>query len=154
MPDQEIRVGLIGAGGNVRNRHIPGFQKVDGVEIAAVANRSMESGRTVADQFNIPEVYGGWQELLEDKSINAVCIGTWPYMHRTLVMAALDAGKHVLTEARMANTAQEARDMLEASRTHPDLVCQLTPTSTTYGHRSYQLLDRQQRVVEDALYLL
>ena len=132
MADQEIRVGLIGAGGNVRNRHIPGFQNVDGVEIAAVANRSIESGRAVADQFNIPEVYGGWQELLEDKSINAVCIGTWPYMHRTLVLAALDAGKHVLTEARMANTAQEARDMLAASRAHPDLVCQLTPTSTSY----------------------
>lgn len=132
MADQEIRVGLIGAGGNVRNRHIPGFQNVDGVEIAAVANRSIESGRAVADQFNIPEVYGGWRELLEDKSINAVCIGTWPYMHRTLVLAALDAGKHVLTEARMANTAQEARDMLAASRAHPDLVCQLTPTSTSY----------------------
>lgn len=132
MADQEIRVGLIGAGGNVRNRHIPGFQKVNGVEITAVANRSLESSRSVADQFNIPEVYGGWQELLEDKSINAVCIGTWPYMHRTLVLAALDAGKHVLTEARMANTAREARDMLAESRAHPDLVCQLTPTSTTY----------------------
>ena len=66
MADQEIRVGLIGAGGNVRNRHIPGFQNVDGVEIAAVANRSIESGRAVADQFNIPEVYGGWRELLEE----------------------------------------------------------------------------------------
>ena len=54
MADEEIRVGLIGAGGNVRNRHIPGFQKAGGVEIAAVANRSLESGRAVADQFNIP----------------------------------------------------------------------------------------------------
>ena len=132
MAEEEIRVGLIGAGGNVRNRHIPGFQKVEGVEIVAVANRSMESGRAVADQFNIPRVYGSWQELLEDESINAICIGTWPYMHRTLTLASLEAGKHVLTEARMANTAQEARDMLAASLSHPDLVCQLTPTSTTY----------------------
>ncbi|MCH8225327.1 MAG: Gfo/Idh/MocA family oxidoreductase [Chloroflexi bacterium] len=132
MAEEQIRVGLIGAGGNVRNRHIPGFRKAADVEIAAVANRSMESGRAVADQFNIPQVYGSWQELLEDESINAVCIGTWPYMHRTLTLAALDKGKHVLTEARMANTAQEARDMLAASRSHPDLVCQLTPTSTTY----------------------
>ena len=132
MAEEEIRVGLIGAGGNVRNRHIPGFQKVDGVEIVAVANRSVESSRAVADQFNIPRVYGSWQELLEDESINAICIGTWPYMHRTLTLASLEAGKHVLTEARMANTAQEARDMLAAARSHPDLVCQLTPTSTTY----------------------
>ena len=132
MAEEAIRVGLIGAGGNVRNRHIPGFQQVKGLEIAAVANRSLESGRTVADQFNIPQVYSGWQELLEDDSINAVCIGTWPYMHRTMTLAALEKGKHVLTEARMACTAQDARDMLDASLKHPELVCQLTPTSTTY----------------------
>ena len=132
MAEEHIRVGLIGAGGNVRNRHIPGFQKVEDLEIVAVANRSIESGRAVADQFNIPQVYSSWQELLEDDSINAICIGTWPYMHRTLALAALDKGKHVLTEARMANTAQEAGDMLAASRRHADLVCQLTPTSTTY----------------------
>ena len=132
MPDQEIRVGLIGAGGNVRNRHIPGFNKVGDLEIIGVANRSMESSRAIADQFNIPNVYSSWQELLEDDDIDAVCIGTWPYMHRTMTLAALEKGKHVLTEARMAATAQDARDMLEASRKHAGLICQLTPTSTTY----------------------
>ena len=132
MADLEIRVGLIGAGGNVRNRHIPGFQKVEGLEIVAVANRSVESGRAIADQFDIPRVYGSWRELLEDDDINAVCIGTWPYMHKTMTIAALESGKHVLTEARMANTTEEAKAMLEASRKYPDLVCQLTPTSTTY----------------------
>jgi predicted dehydrogenase len=132
VAQEEIRVGLIGAGGNVRNRHIPGFQKVEGLVIAAVANRSLESGRSVADQFNIAQVYGSWQELLEDDSIDAVCIGTWPYMHRTMTLATLDKGKHVLTEARMASNAQDARDMLDASLEHPELVCQLTPTSTTY----------------------
>ncbi len=132
MAEATIRVGLIGTGGNVRNRHIPGFQKVEGCEIAAVANRSIASGQRVADQFHIPQVYANWQELLEDDRINAVCIGTWPYMHRTLTLAALEKGKHVLTEARMASTSQEARDMLAASLRHPDLVCQLTPTSTSY----------------------
>ncbi len=132
MTEVPIRVGLIGAGGNVRNRHIPGFLGVDDCEIVAVANRTVQSGRVVADQFNIPKVYGHWREVLEDDEINAVCIGTWPYMHRTMTLAALEAGKHVLTEARMANDAAEARDMLAASRAHPHLVCQLTPTSTSY----------------------
>ena len=132
MADVPIRVGLLGAGGNVRNRHIPGFQGVDDCELVAVANRTVQSGRVVADQFNIPKVYGHWREVLEDDEVNAVCIGTWPYMHRTMTLAALEAGKHVLTEARMANDAAEARDMLAASRAHPHLVCQLTPTSTSY----------------------
>jgi predicted dehydrogenase len=132
MADVGIRVGLIGAGGNVRERHIPGFNGVDDCEIVAVANRSVESGRAIADQFNIPTVYGSWEELLEDESITAVCIGTWPYMHRTMTLAALEAGKHVLTEARMASNTEEARDMVRADQAHPHLVCQLTPTSTSY----------------------
>ena len=116
MANESVRIGLIGAGKNTRDRHIPGFQSVQGVEIAAVANRSTQSGRQVADQFNIPQVYGNWQELLEDDSLDAVCIGTWPYMHRTLTLAALEKGKHVLTEARMANTAQEARHVIWSRR--------------------------------------
>ena len=105
MAEEPIRVGLIGAGGNVRHRHIPGFQKVAGCQIVAVANRTIESGQRVAEQFEIPQVYGHWRELLEDDSINAVCIGTWPYMHRAMTLTALEKGKHVLTEARMASTA-------------------------------------------------
>ena len=107
MSEEPIRVGLIGVGGNVRNRHIPGFLAVEDCEIVAVANRTVQSGRVVADQFNIPKVYGHWRELLEDDEINAVCIGTWPYMHRTMTLATLEAGKQVLTEARMAMTRRK-----------------------------------------------
>ena len=132
MASEGIRLGLIGAGKNTRDRHIPGFQDVDGVEIAAVANRSRASSQVVADQFNISAVYENWQELLEDPSIDAVCIGTWPYMHRTLTLAALEAGNHVLCEARMAAPAQEAQEMLDASRQRPDLVSQIVPAPLTF----------------------
>ena len=119
MATDGIRVGLIGAGKNTRDRHIPGFQKVDGLEITAVANRSRESGRVVADQFNIPTVYDNWQDLLEDPGIDAVCIGTWPYMHRTMTLAALAAGKHVLCAARMATTPQDTPEMPDGSLPRP-----------------------------------
>ena len=132
MANDPVRVGLIGAGLNTRDRHIPGFQKVDGVEIVAVANRTRESGRRVADQFNIPRVYDDWRELLEDDSINAVCIGTWPYMHRTLTLASLEKDKHVLCEARMATNAREAHDMLNAAKAKPHLTTQIVPSPFTF----------------------
>ena len=56
MTDKTIRVGLIGAGGNARSRHIPGFQAIDGVEVGAVCDRSEESGRRVTDEFGIEGV--------------------------------------------------------------------------------------------------
>ena len=79
MSTNKIRMGLIGAGGNTRKLHIPGFKKQSGVEIVAVANRTRESGKKVADEFAIPTVHGDWQALLADASVDAVCIGTWPY---------------------------------------------------------------------------
>ena len=132
MAIEPVRVGLIGAGRNTRDRHIPGFHSAPAVEIGAVANRSRQSGQQVADAFNIPNVYDNWEELLEDDSLDAVCIGTWPYMHRTLTMASLAAGKHVLCEARMAMSASEAHEMLAFSQQCPDLVAQI-PSPMTFG---------------------
>ena len=77
MPASSIRIGLIGAGKNTRERHIPGFQAIDGVEVVSVCNRSLESSQRVADQFGIPKVIENWQDLVADDDINAVCIGTW-----------------------------------------------------------------------------
>lgn len=128
---EELRVGLIGAGGNTTKLHIPGLQKQDGVEVIAVANRTRASGQRVADEFGIPTVYGDWQALLDDPEINAVCIGTWPYMHSTLTIAALEAGKHVLCEARMAMDHEDARAMLDASLAHPELTAQIVPAPHT-----------------------
>ena len=70
-----------------------------------------------------------WQALVADPAIDAVLVGAWPYLHAPVTIAALEAGKHVLTEARMAATAEDARAMLRASRAHPDLVAMVVPAS-------------------------
>ena len=82
MPAEAVRIGLIGAGRNTRERHIPGFQEVEGVELAAVANRSRQSGRQLARVAGRPE-FG--------------C-----HLHRHLALHALDAddGRSGKREAR------------------------------------------------------
>jgi predicted dehydrogenase len=130
--EQPIRVGIIGAGGIVSSTHVPGLRRQPGVELVAVANRSLESSRRAADELGIRNAYANWQELLAAGGLDAVLIGTWPYMHKEITLAALDQGLHVLCQARMANDAAEARDMLAASQRHPNQVCQLVPSSGTY----------------------
>src|SRR5262245_9283477 len=131
MSERKIRVGLIGAGANTRAFHIPGLAKQDDVEIVAVANRTRASSQRVAQEFAIPNIHDHWQSLLDDARIAAVCIGTWPYTHASMTIAALEAGKHVLCEARMAMNHGEARAMLEASRRHPALTAQIVPAPHT-----------------------
>lgn len=128
-----IRIGVVGAGANTRLHHIPKLKKIAGVEVVSVANRSRASSEKVAQEFGIERVHDTWQEVVNDKGIDAVVIGTWPYMHCPVTLAALAAGKHVLTEARLAMNAAEARQMLAASRVRPDLVTQVVPGPTTFA---------------------
>ena len=127
MTTETVRIGFIGAGANTTQRHIPGFQVVEGIELAAVCNRSRESGQRVADEFGVARVDEDPAAIFDDPEIDAVCIGTWPYRHREYSVRALEAGKHVLCEARMAMNAAEAREMLAAARARPQLVAQIVP---------------------------
>jgi len=126
-----VRIGIIGAGTNTRDVHIPKLREIPGVEIVAVANRTRESGAAVAARFGIPRVHDRWQDLVADAGVDAVLIGTWPSLHRDATVAALEAGKHVLCEARMAMNAAEARQMLAASLARSDRVAQLVPAPYT-----------------------
>src|SRR5438105_6007166 len=123
-----LRIGLVGAGANTRARHIPGLRAVAGAEIVAVCNRRPESSAAAAREFGIPRVFEHWQDLVADPGIDAVVIGAWPYLHRPVTLAALEAGKHVLTEARLAMNAAEAHEMAAEAARHPKLVAQVVPS--------------------------
>ena len=153
------RVGIIGAGGNTKARHIPNLRQIPGVRLHAVCNRTLASSRAASEQLGIPHATDSWRAVIDDPEVDAVVIGTWPYMHATLAIAALEAGKHVLTEARMvsaragkhavlvpcsytkapcmlppepqAMNAAEAHAMLAAQRRHPHLVAQIVPSPFT-----------------------
>ncbi len=131
MSNEIIRVGVVGAGGNTRKHHIPKLNAQKGVEVVAVANRTRASGQKVAKEFGIQRVADHWMAIVEDPELDAVCIGTWPYMHAPVTIAALEAGKHVLCEARMALDSVEAQAMLEVARAHPAQVAQIVPAPHT-----------------------
>ncbi len=133
MSSNVIRVGVVGAGGNTKDKHIPLLQAIDGVEIVSVCNRSQASGQAVADQFQIPSVFTDWHQLVQSTEIDAVVIGTWPNMHKEITIAALEAGKHVMVEARIARNANEAAAMLAASEARPQLICQVVPAPFTFA---------------------
>lgn len=138
MATKTIRIGLVGAGGNTRAKHIPGFRAIPGVELVAVCNRRIESTAAAAREFGIPRTYAHWQDLVASPEIDAVVIGTWPYLHCPITLAALEAGKHVLTEARMSMNAAEARRMYAAAQAQPHLVSQIVPSP--FGLRGHDVM--------------
>src|SRR5205823_872460 len=91
-------------------------------------DRRPESTAAVAQAFGIPRTFEHWQDLVADPDVDAIVIGTWPYLHCPITLAALAAGKHVLTEARLSMNADEAHRMLAAAQAHPELVTQVVPS--------------------------
>jgi predicted dehydrogenase len=124
-----IRIGIAGGGKIVASEHVPRFRAIDGVEVVAVANQTHESSQRAAAAMGVSRAMRHWAELIDDAEIDAILIGTWPYLHAQIAIAALEAGKHVITEARMATDADAATAMLAASLERPDLVSMVVPAS-------------------------
>ncbi|MBA2700773.1 MAG: Gfo/Idh/MocA family oxidoreductase, partial [Chloroflexi bacterium] len=127
--NEPIRIGIVGAGRIVRAEHVPRFRAIEGVSLVGVANHSAASSRRAAEELGLERTYDDWRELVADPGLDAVLVGAWPILHAPVTIAALDASKHVLTEARMAATTKDARVMLAAARRNPDRVAMVVPAS-------------------------
>ncbi len=138
MPNDTLRIGFVGAGGIVRDRHVPGLRQAEGVEFYGVVNRSRASSMRAAEEFGIERVYDDWQELVTDPKVDIVWIGTHPSMHRIVTEAALDAGKHVFTQARMALNYADAKAMYEAAAAPPEPDDDDLPAAALHAGRPYR----------------
>jgi predicted dehydrogenase len=137
VADRRIRIGFVGAGGICRQRHLPALADMADVSVVAVANRSAESSRAVSREFAIPEWEPDWESLVRRHDIDAVFIGTWPYLHRDVAVAALQSGKHVFCQARMAMNLEEAKEMARVSRENPGLVAMVSPPPHRMPYEPY-----------------
>jgi len=111
---KKIRWGIIGCAGIAKHSVIPGIQKSETGEVAAIASRGLDKAKQTAEELTIPTAYGSYEELLADPTIEAVYIPLPNHMHKEWVIRAAEAGKHVLCEKPLALTAQEAQEMVAA----------------------------------------
>src|SRR5947208_1866745 len=132
--NNKLQIGIVGAGAIVRDRHLPALKKNPEVEIVAVSNSTYESAEKFC-QENLPQATPilNWADLLAIPDLDVIWIGTPPYMHSAVTVSALEAGKHVFCQARMAMDLAEADEMLAASNRYPVLVTLLAPRP--YGLR-------------------
>ena len=126
--NNKLRIGIVGAGGIVKTRHLPALKKNPDVEIVAVSNSTYESGEKFCKE-NCPSAtpMANWADLLAVPDLDIIWIGTPPYMHSAVTVSALEAGKHVFCQARMSMDLAEAEEMLAASKRFPELVTMLCP---------------------------
>ena len=111
-----LRWGIIGAGGVARRRTMPAINQARDAELVALMVRDPARAETLAKEFGAEYAYSDWRELLANPEVDAVHVATPVYLHREQVIAAAEAGKHVMCDKPMGMSATECQDMIDACK--------------------------------------
>ena len=112
------RLGIIGTGWGARV-HVPAFRAA-GLDVVAIAGHDATKTAKIASELSL-RAHRDWRSLI-DSEVDLVTIVTPPSTHREIAIAALRAGKHVLSEKPTAMNAAEAEEMLQVANDHPQQV--------------------------------
>jgi len=111
----KIKVGVIGLGWRGRDI-LTSLTKLPQADVAAICDTYgaylRRSGKFAPAAKPVPD----YKAILDDKEIKAVVVATPTHKHKEIVLAALQAGKHVYCEAPLANTIEDARAIALAAK--------------------------------------
>ena len=107
-----IRIGVIGAGHWGPN-YVRNFREIDGASAVAAADPRPEALAGLATRFPDLQLFADYRELLADDEIDAVVVATPAASHHEIGLACLQAGKHMLIEKPLANSAAAALELAQ-----------------------------------------
>jgi predicted dehydrogenase len=112
---ERVRVGVIGLGVVAQIIHLPILQALDDrFEIAAVCDVSPELLRLIGDEYRVDRRFADAMELIALPDLDAVFVLNSDEYHAECVIAAAQAGKHVLVEKPMCLTIADAEAIIRA----------------------------------------
>jgi predicted dehydrogenase len=112
----KIKIGIIGAGTWSQYAHIPAIKEHPDAELVAICQRNQEKLKTVARQWNIPNSYADYREMLGKQPLDGVIISTPHHVHYEQARFALERGIAVLLEKPMVAKASEARELIALAK--------------------------------------
>ena len=95
---------------------IPPLRESARNELVAVASRSLEKAQQYNQDWNIPRIFGSYEEMLADPEIDIVYISLPNSLHAEWCVKAAQAGKHILCEKPLAITVEEVDHIALASK--------------------------------------
>src|SRR5688572_8381352 len=111
-----IRIGILGAARIAPRGIVTPADDTLGAEVVAVAARDIDRARDFAAKHSIPMAFGSYGEMIARDDIDMVYVALPPSLHLRWCVAALADGKHVLVEKPFAMNAEEAAQLVAASR--------------------------------------
>lgn len=109
-----LSVLIVGAGSITQSEHLPNWLAQPGARVAGLVGRTPERTRPVADAYGV-RYFDSIERALHTTRVDAVHIATATGSHVELTLEVLAAGKHVMLEKPMAESAVEAGRLLDAA---------------------------------------
>ena len=109
----QIRIAVIGCG-NVSQGHIRAWlNESERAQILALVDITPQFAQEYKDQFNLraAEIYTDYRDVLARKDVSVVDICTPSHLHAEQIMAAMESGKHVITEKPTGYNLEECRQL-------------------------------------------
>ncbi len=113
MTTSELGIGVIGSGLWGAN-HAQAFSILPNTRLVAVCDIDEARARELAAAHGAPSVYADYRKLLENPAVDAISIATPDFSHTAIILDALAAGKHVLSEKPLATSLAEAQQVGDA----------------------------------------
>jgi predicted dehydrogenase len=119
LTGRPLRLGIVGCGWVVLDRHLPALTHVQEVEVVGLADLDPaalgRAGRLVPQARQLADV----EALVGDPDVEAVAVTVPPAGHVEVALAALAAGKHVLVEKPVAPSLEDADRLVAAAEASP-----------------------------------
>jgi predicted dehydrogenase len=112
--NKRLGMGLVGPG-FIAAHHLDAVRRLGDVDVIAIAGSSDDSARRKAKELKVARSYGRYQDLVQDPAVDVIHNTTPNHLHFAVTMAALGAGKHVISDKPLAMTVEEARQLRDAA---------------------------------------
>ena len=109
----KLKVGMIGLG-NIAHTHVPGWANSPYAEVVAGGDINPQVFAPWQQKYGLTRFHEDSYEIVNDPDIDIIDICVPNMFHAPYVIAALDAGKHVICEKPLAPTPDEIRRMIQA----------------------------------------
>ena len=139
-----LRTGIIG-GGFIGPQHVEAVRRLGYVDIVAIAEGSPELANAVAGKLFIPRAYGSYQELLADPDVDVIHNCTPNVLHYEINRAALEAGKHVISEKPLAMNSSETATLVQVAARSGRVA------AVNFNHRGYPMAQQARHMIATGL---
>lgn len=113
--EKHLGVALVGCGGIALANHLPGLILCSGARVTGLCDSNEGNLKNAVESTGIKTASTDYNDIVTHDDVDAVIVATPNHTHAPIVMAAIQAGKHVLCEKPLALNLAEASEMYRAA---------------------------------------